>query len=153
MKITSTFFMLLMSAIVYSQSYDIYVSDAGNFDKPPWQILKYDQQGKNPIVFINTHLNWPQDILFMEGSNTVLISNLGSGTITKHHATTGVYVSDFTKEISGPTRIKIGPDGLLYVLQWSGNGSVLRFDLEGNNMGEFTKVGVPQSIGLDWDCH
>lgn len=152
MKITSIFFMLLWNTLVFSQSYDIYVCDAGNFDKPPWQILKYNQDGENPTVFIDTHLNWPQDILFLEGSNTVLISNLGSGTITRHNATTGSYISDFAKDISGPTRTKIGPDGLLYVLQWTGNGTVLRFDLDGNNLGEFTKVGVPQSIGLDWDA-
>ena len=47
--------------------------------------------------------------------------------------------------------MKIGPDGLLYVLQWSGNGKVLRYQLDGTSMGEFTSVGVSQSIGLDWD--
>ncbi len=143
--------MIFMATLACAQSYDIYVSDAGNFEKPPWQILKYDQNGNHPTVFINTHLNWPQDILFLEESSTVLISNLGSGTISKHHSTTGAYISDFAKDISGPTRTKIGPDGLLYVLQWTGNGKVLRFDLEGTLLGEFTKVGVPQSIGLDWD--
>lgn len=152
MKIFLSFFLLFIATKVFSQSYDIYVSDAGNFDKPPWQIIKYDQDGGNSTVFIDTHLNWPQDILFLEASNTVLISNLGSGTITRHNATTGAYISDFAKDISGPTRTKIGPDGLLYVLQWTGNGTVLRFDLEGNNLGEFTKVGVPQSIGLAWDA-
>lgn len=151
MKITSRLLMLLWSTLVCSQNYDIYVSDAGNFDKPPWQIIKYDQNGGNPTVFIDTHLNWPQDILFLEDNKTVLISNLGNGTIIIYDATSGAYISDFAKGISGPTRTKIGPDGLLYVLQWTGNGTVLRFDLDGNNLGEFTKVGVPQSIGLDWD--
>ncbi|MEJ1222939.1 hypothetical protein [Sediminicola sp. 1XM1-17] len=152
LKIVISFFLIFIVTQVYPQSYDIYVSDAGNFDKPPWQILKFDQDGKNATIFIDTHLNWPQDILFLEESNTVLISNLGSGNITEHHATTGAYISDFAQDISGPTRTKIGPDGLLYVLQWTGNGTVLRFDLEGKNLGEFTKVGVPQSIGLDWDA-
>ncbi len=152
MKSILLFSLIFIVSNVTSQSFDIYVSDAGNFDKPPWQILKFDQQGENPSVFIDTHLNWPQDILFLEDSKTVLISNLGSGTITKHDANTGTYISDFAKDISGPTRTKIGPDGLLYVLQWTGNGTVLRFDLDGNNLGEFTKVGMPQSIGLDWDA-
>lgn len=152
MKSILLFSLIFIVTNVTSQSYDIYVSDAGNFDKPPWQVLKFDQQGKNPTVFIDSHLNWPQDILFLEDSQTVLISNLGSGTITKHDANAGTYISDFAKDISGPTRTKIGPDGLLYVLQWSGTGNVLRFDLEGKNLGAFTKVGVPQSIGLDWDA-
>jgi len=36
-------------------------------------------------------------------------------------------------------------------LQWNGNGRVLRYQLDGTYLGEFTSVGVSQSIGLDWD--
>ncbi|MBT8194840.1 MAG: hypothetical protein KJO64_00305, partial [Bacteroidia bacterium] len=71
--------------------------------------------------------------------------------ITRHNATTGAYISDFAGSIGGPTRMKIGPDSLLYVLQWTGNGRVRRYDLSGNYIGEFTSVSVGQSIGLDWD--
>lgn len=49
--------------------------------------------------------------------------------------------------------MKIGADSLLYVLQWSGNGKVRRYQLDGTYAGEFTSVGVPQSIGLDWDSN
>lgn len=141
----------LLSAPVFGQHFEIYVSDAGNFSNPPWQILKYDGNGDNPEVFINQNLAWPQDILFLEDSNTVLISNLNSGQITRHDADTGAYIDNFAVGISGPTRIKIGPDNLLYVLQWSGNGKVRRYSLDGSFVDEFTHVGVPQSIGLDWD--
>ncbi len=122
MKNYITSVLLLSSVLSYSQNIEIYVSDAGNFDKPPWQILKFDQDGKNPSVFINQNLNWPQDILFLEDSNQVLISNLGSGCITKHNATSGAFIENFACSINGPTRTKIGPDGLLYVLQWKGDG-------------------------------
>ncbi|MDH3267589.1 MAG: T9SS type A sorting domain-containing protein [Ignavibacteria bacterium] len=47
--------------------------------------------------------------------------------------------------------MKIGEDSLLYVLQWSGNGKVRRYQLDGTFFDEFTTVGVAQSIGLDWD--
>jgi hypothetical protein len=47
--------------------------------------------------------------------------------------------------------MKIGADNLLYVLQWFGNGRVLRYRLDGTFVDEFTNVGVSQSIGLDWD--
>ncbi len=47
--------------------------------------------------------------------------------------------------------MKIGPDGLLYVLQWRGDYLVLRFELDGTPLGAFTSVGVKESIGLDWD--
>jgi hypothetical protein len=40
---------------------------------------------------------------------------------------------------------------LLYVLQWSGNGKVRRYELDGTFVDEFTSAGVPQSIGIDWD--
>lgn len=151
MKYLFTLLFICFSLLAFSQTTEIYVSDAGNFNNPPWQILKFDANGQNPSVFISTNLNWPQDILFIEDSNTVLISNLGSNKITKHNATTGAYISDFAGSIGGPTRMKIGPDSLLYVLQWVGTGKVRRYDLSGNYLGEFTSVSVAQSIGLDWD--
>lgn len=47
--------------------------------------------------------------------------------------------------------MKIGKDSLLYVLQWLGNGTVRRYQLDGTFVGEFTSVSVSQSIGIDWD--
>ncbi len=54
----------LWAADTVGQDFDIYVSDAGNFNNPPWQILKFDQNGEHPEVFIQQNLAWPQDILF-----------------------------------------------------------------------------------------
>lgn len=134
-----------------SQDSSLYVSDAGNWSNPPWQILKYDINGQNPEVFIYENLAWPQDILFMESEGTVLISNLNSGKITRYNSTTGAYQDDFITGLSGPTRMKIGPDSLLYILQWNGNGMVKRYQLDGTFVDDFTSIGVNQSIGLDWD--
>ncbi len=132
---------------------EIYVSDAGNFANPPWQILKYDEDGGRPSVFINSNLSWPQDILFLEDQGIVLISNLNTGSIAKFDINTGAYIGNFATDISQPTRMKIGKDNLLYVLQWSGNGKVLRYQLDGTFKDEFTSTKVPQSIGLEWDGH
>lgn len=142
---------LIATICIHAQNLEIYVSDAGNFDDPPWQILKFDGNGENPSVFIDDNLNWPQDILFLEDSDIVLISNLGTGRINRHNASTGEFISSFATSIGGPTRMKIGPDGLLYVLQWSGNGRVKRYNLDGSFVDDFTSLSVPQSIGLDWD--
>lgn len=142
---------LVISSKIFSQNLEIYISDAGNFSNPPWQILKFDENGENPEVFINDQLAWPQDILFLDNQQVVLISNLNTGRITKHNSTTGTYIDDFATGINGPTRMKIGSDSLLYILQWSGNGKVLRYQLDGTFVDEFTRLGVPQSIGLDWD--
>lgn len=131
---------------------EIYVSDAGSpLGTAPFQILKYDENGQNAEVFIGENLSWPQDILFLEDDGHVLISNLNDNSIRRHDIKTGAFLSNFADGISGPTRIKIGPDNLLYVLQWTGNGKVLRYELDGAFVDEFTSIGVTQSIGLDWD--
>ena len=144
---------IFLTTNVFGQGLEIYVSDAGNFSNPPWKILKFDENGENPEMFIDTVLAWPQDIVFLDDQQVVLISNLNSGRITKYNSSTGDYIGNFATGIAGPTRMKIGEDSLLYVLQWSGNGKVRRYQLDGTYVGEFTSVGVPQSIGLDWDSN
>lgn len=131
---------------------EVFVSDAANFQTGPYQILVYDEDGENPFVFTNKNLAWPQDILFLEDQELVLISNLSSGVISKHDINSGEPKGNFATNISGPTRMKIGADNLLYVLQWQGNGLVKRYDLDGKFVDNFTSVGVNQSIGLDWDA-
>ncbi|MCB0706995.1 MAG: NHL repeat-containing protein [Saprospiraceae bacterium] len=150
-KMLFTFLILLGVAGSYAQIQELYISDAGNFDSPPWQILKFDANGENPQVFIDDHLAWPQDIVFLENEGTVLISNLNTNQIAKFDATTGAYLGDFATGISGPTRMKIHSDGLLYALQWTGTGKVFRYQLDGTFVDEFTSQGVTTSIGLDWD--
>lgn len=145
--------LLLAGGVILAQKTYIYVSDAGNYNKPPWQIIRCDENGANPTVFIDENLAWPQDILFLEDSNQVLISNLNSGKISRYDAENGYYIGDFATEIGAPTRMKVGPDSLLYVLQWRGNGKVLRYHLSGTFVDSFTSRGVKQSIGLDWDEH
>lgn len=135
-----------------AQNFHVYISDAVNFNLPPWKILKFDENGQNGQVFISDHLAWPQDILFLENENVVLISNLNNGRISKFNATSGAFVSEFATGIGGPTRMEIGSDGLLYVLQWVGNGKVKRYNLDGTFVDDFTAVGVPNSIGLAWDA-
>lgn len=155
MKTTKTLLSVCLALLGWSlsaQTYDLYISDAGNFDQPPWKILRFDQNGENPEVFINTNLDWPQDIVFLEDQNRVLISNLNSGEIASFNAASGEYVESFALNLNGPTRMKIGADSLLYVLQWLGNGHVLRFELDGTPLGAFTSVGLSNSIGLDWDA-
>ena len=142
---------LLLATNTFGQDIEIYVSDAGNFASPPWKILKFDENGENPEIFIDTVLAWPQDIVFLEDLQIVLISNLNSGRITKYNSSTGDYIGNFATGIAGPTRMKIGTDSLLYVLQWSGNGKVRRYQLDGTFVDEFTSLGVAQSIGIDWD--
>jgi hypothetical protein len=137
--------------VLPSTGIEIYVSDAGNFENGPWQILKFDGNGENPQVFINKNLGWPQDILFLEDAGEVLISNFTTGNINRHEIASGTFKGNFASGLGGPTRMKVGPDNLLYVLQWQGNGKVFRYKLDGTFVDQFTSVGVDESIGLDWD--
>ena len=143
---------------VQAQDYYLYVSDAGGFNSPPWQVMRYNLDGSNPQVFIDNDffvgesVGWPQDVLFLEDQGVVLISCLVGNRITKHDANTGAYIEDFATIAGGPTRMKIGADNLIYVLQWSStDNNVLRFEQDGTFVDEFTNEGVPRSIGLDWD--
>jgi sugar lactone lactonase YvrE len=152
LKLFFILFLCLTISSVVGQNLYTYVSDAGNFNNGPWQIVQFDQNGENPIVYIDDQLGWPQDIVFLETQDMVLISNLTTGRITKYNSTTGDYIEDFATVTGGPTRMKIGDDGLLYVIQWSGTvNKVLRYNLNGTFVDEFTNVGVGQSIGIAWD--
>lgn len=142
--------MILLKFNLFGQEY-IYVSDAANFQKGPWKIFQFNSDGTGGKVFIEDQLAWPQDILFLEDKNEVLISNLSSGKINRYKAASGELMADFATGIGGPTRMKIGPDGLLYVLQWAGDGKVKRYQLDGSFVDDFTKSGVQNSIGMDWD--
>ena len=81
----------------------------------------------------------------------MLVSNFNSGNIERYQADTGRYIDTFASGIVAPTRMKIGPDNLLYVLQWSGSGKARRYRLNGDYVDDFTSIGISNSIGLDWD--
>lgn len=139
-----------------AQTLAVYVSDAGNFNSGPWQIAKFDETGnfEGQLMNDDDDIVWPQDIFFLDSEEAVLISNLGAaGIISKHHWATGNLEENFAEGLGGPTRMKVGPDGKLYVLQWSNTvNKVLRFELDGTPLGDFTSIGIAQSIGIDWDA-
>lgn len=152
LKLLFIFCLSIVTSSMVGQDLYTYVSDAGNFTSGPWQIVQFDQNGENPLVYIDEELGWPQDIVFLETQDVVLVSNLNTGRITKYNSTTGDYIEDFATVAGGPTRMKIGDDGLLYVIQWSNTvNKVLRYQLNGILVDEYTDVGVIQSIGVDWD--
>jgi len=141
----------LFASQALAQETNLYVVDVGPKRVAPWQVVKYDENGQNPVIFTKSGLNKPQDIVFLESRGTALISNLGSNRINRHNAITGEFIDVFATGVGQPTRMEIGPDNLLYVLPWAGNSKVKRYDLDGNFVDEFTSVGVNNSIGLDWD--
>jgi sugar lactone lactonase YvrE len=151
-RLLKVLFLSLLAGHALAQDFELYVVDVGPNRGAPWQILKYDMNGGNPEIFTTAGVNRPQDIVFLEDRGVALVSNFGTNRINRHDAETGALIDAFAANLGQPTRIKIGPGNLLYVLQWSGNGRVLRYNLDGNFVDEFTSVGVSNSIGLDWDA-
>lgn len=145
--------MLLYTGTLLGQQVEIYVSNGiGSASS----IKKFDGSGNYVEDFITMSngvctIDWTQDIVLNPVDNTLLISSLNTNEILKYNAVDGACVGVFATVTGGPTRMKIGADNLLYVLQWTGNGKVLRYQLDGTFVDEFTAVGVANSIGLDWD--
>ena len=112
--------------------------------------MRTDDKGEYVEVFTKENLDWPQDIIVLEDQGIAIVSNLNSGKITKYDLKSGEYVGDFASGIGGPTRMKIGNDDLIYVLQWNA-GLVLRYQQDGTFVDTFTDVPVARSIGIAWD--
>ena len=154
-----SFYFMLTACLLWlnftslAQDFDIYVSGGGNH-----AVIKYDQNGENPETFIapgTGGLSWPQDIVFLERENAVLVSSFNNRSIKKYNADTGEFIENFAALTARPTRMIIRPDSLLYVLQWGAPGAenpVLRYSLDGALVDEYTDVGVATAIGMDWDA-
>jgi len=156
LKFVLTLSVLLTSTTLLSQEIGVFVSDAGNFTNPPWYVWQFNAGGENPVQLLdeNDGIVWPEDLLFLEDQDVVLVSSLSQdGIIGKYNSNTWEFIENFAEGVNGPTRMKIGPDDFIYVLQWyAGNNKVLRYEQDGTFVDEFTSIGIPQGIGLDWDA-
>ena len=154
-KVLFSIVFLFATGSLSSQDVGVYVSDAGNFSNPPWFVWQFTETGDTPVQLLDETdgIVWPEDILFLDDDNTVLVSSLSSdGIIQIYNAETWEFIGNFAEGINGPTRMEIGPDGYVYVLQWySGDNKVLRYETDGTFVDEFTDIGIPAGIGLDWD--
>lgn len=75
-----------------AEDVEIYVSDAGDFDRGPWQIPTFDRAGASARVFTTEHLAWPQDIVFLEDQGVVLVSDPSTNGILRHDANAGDFL-------------------------------------------------------------
>jgi streptogramin lyase len=147
---TSLLFLFLFHFGVQAQ-YDILVSSGSGASSA---IKRFDANGTflgNFVAPGTTPLDWPQDIVFVNNRTEMLVSGLNNNAIFRFDGLTGALIDTFATNVSGPTRMKIGPDNYLYVLEWSGGNRVMRYDTTGIFIDTFTNQGVPASIGLDWD--
>ena len=149
-KLLFTFYLLLISPFLIAQDYLVYVT-SGSGAASTVKVFESDGTFIDDFIDPGSASNWPQDIIFLEDMDKAIVSGLNNGAIGSYHKTTGDYIDDFASIPLGPTRMKIGPDGLIYVLQWNGSGKVLRYQTDGTFIDEFTSIGINGAIGMDWD--
>ncbi len=140
----------LLVSVASGQELDIYVSSTAEN-----AIKHYEGDGTflgNIVPANSGGLGGPQDIIFMD-DGTMIVSGILNTAIKQYDASSGDYLGNFTSgyNLNQPTRMRIR-DNLLYVIQWgTGDNKVVRFDLDGNFVDEFSSIGITQSIGIDWD--
>lgn len=119
-------------------------------------IQKYDANGNYLGDFITPNsggLSAPEDIVF-HPDGTVLVTGANNAAIKRYDGTTGTFIGNFSTgyALNIPSKMSIGPDSLLYVTQWGGTADkVIRFNLQGAYVDEFTKTGVPKGLSHVWD--
>ncbi len=137
--------------IIAQESFEVYVNSRGTHS-----IKKYDQDGNYLEDFISSGsggLTNPEDILF-HPDGSVLITGFSNQYIKRYDGVTGNYMGNFSSgyNLAGPSKMSIGPDSLIYVTQWGETqNKVVRFNLEGEFVDEFTNIGAPKGLGHLWD--
>lgn len=150
-KLLITFCLLLSGSMGIAQDLEIYVSSTAEN-----AIKQYEEDGtfvRNIVTANSGGLVGPQDIIFLS-DGTMIVSGIQNTAIKQYNSTSGDYIGNFTSgySLNQPTRMRIR-NNLLYVIQWgAGDNKVVRFDLDGNFVDEFSSIGILQSIGIDWDA-
>ena len=132
-------------------SYEVLVNSRGTN-----AVFRYDLEGNCLGEFIASGsggLVGPEDVLF-HPDGTVLVTGFGNTAIKRYDGSTGDYLGDFSTgyDLEVPSKMSIGLDSLLYVTQWgTTQNKVVRFDLDGVFVDEFTEVATPNGLGHFWD--
>lgn len=98
-------------------------------------------------------LSAPQEVIFLPDGSLMVTGRFNTA-LKRYDGQTGAYLGDFTTgyTLDNPTKTTIGPDSLIYVSQWGQvQNKVVRFDLQGQFVDEFTDINVPQGMGHAWD--
>ncbi len=151
MRIIATSILLMLSYVLFGQTHFYIANRDGN------NILRYTMNGQFVEEFVSAGLgglSWPQEVLFHPEDGTMLVTGFNNTKIKQYDGSTGDFLGDFSKNynLSNPTKIILGADDLIYVTQWGATqNKVVRFDLDGNFVDEWSSVGVPEGCGMAWD--
>lgn len=120
-------------------------------------VLKFTLEGEFVLEFVQSGsggLRSPQEVLFHPEDGSLLVTGFNNTRIKRYDGETGSYLGDFSRgyNLSLPTKMIIGDDNLLYVTQWGRTqNKIVRFDLDGNFIDEWSKINVPEGCGMAWD--
>lgn len=120
-------------------------------------VFHYDLIGNHLGEFIaagSGGLFGPEDIFF-HPDGSILVTGFGNTAIKRYDGSTGAFLGDFSSgyALATPSKMSMGPDSLLYVTQWGATqNKVVRFDLVGAFVDEFTSIGTPNGLGHFWDA-
>ena len=141
----------MFSAARAQSTYEVLVNSRGTN-----AVHRYDASGTFLGEFVTSGsggLIGPEQVLF-HPDGSVLVTGFGNTAIKRYHGITGIYVGDFSSgyTLETPSKMSIGPDSLIYVTQWGTvQQKVVRFDLSGNFVDEFTSIDTPNGLGHFWD--
>lgn len=147
----SGFMAVAFSAFTQTSQYQVLVQNRNNNS-----VQLYSESGTYLYDIISSGsggLSAPEDILFLPDS-TLLVSGFNNIALKRYDALTGAYLGDFTTgySLALPSKMSIGSDSLIYVTQWgTTQNKVVRFNLSGQFVDEFTGVGTPNGLGHVWD--
>lgn len=144
--------LLLAVSGVAQTEIEVFVSSRGTN-----AVKKYDVNGNYLGNFISPGsggLVATEDILF-HPDGTILVTGAGNTAIKRYHGKSGQYLGDFSSgyALETPSKMSMGWDSLIYVTQWGTiKNKVVRFDLDGNFVDEFTQIPAPNGLGHFWDA-
>ncbi|MBK9538700.1 MAG: NHL repeat-containing protein [Flavobacteriales bacterium] len=143
---------LLGQPLCAQTSYEVLVNSRGTN-----AVFRFDTAGNYLGDFIPSGsggLIGPEDVLF-HPDGSVLVTGFGNTAIKRYDGVSGAYIGEFSTgySLDTPSKMSIGPDTLVYVTQWGATqNKVVRFDLDGVFVDEFTSIGTPNGLGHFWDA-
>ena len=153
MKFFLSALFLCFSAYLFGQTHFYIANRDGN------NVLRYTMDGDFVEEFVTANsgnLSSPQEVFFHPVDGSLIVTGFNNSTIKRYDGETGEFLGDFSQgyNLSNPTKMIMGSDSLIYVTQWGTvQNKIVRFDLNGNFVDEWSSVNVPEGCGMAFDSN
>lgn len=151
MRIFTFCILIFATPLLFGQTHFYVANRDGN------NVLRFSMDGIFIEEFVNAgsgNLSSPQEVLFHPIDGSLLVTGFNNTRIKQYDGQSGAFLGDFTNgfDLDHPTKMNIGSDSLLYVAQWGNPQSkIIRFDLDGDFVDEWSEVDVREGCGMEWD--